>query len=211
MLLAVYIVIVLLHLFACFTGRLPLRYFTKPFIIPLLIVIAYASGAAVPTAIYFSLVFAFIGDILMMRKDLPIALLGGIIAFGVSHVLHIVEISKSISHPSGIKIAIALIVYIGVGAFVFLKLNKYIHQQLKIPTFFYTILLATASFTAFLSLISLPSFSRTLIFLGSLFFMVSDTVLGFQIFKRNWKYADFSVMASYILAQTLITYGYILA
>ena len=54
------------------------------------------------------------------------------------------------------------------------------------------------------------AFAASLLVLGSLLFLVSDTVLSCSMFMRKPSHANFSVMLTYISAQALLTTGFML-
>jgi uncharacterized membrane protein YhhN len=46
------------------------------------------------------------------------------------------------------------------------------------------------------------------VFAGSLCFMVSDSMLAYDTFRKKIKYGSFLIMLTYILAQLFITLGF---
>lgn len=52
--------------------------------------------------------------------------------------------------------------------------------------------------------------SQYMLICGVLLFTISDIILAYSLFKREFKYSRFLVMLSYILAQFLLVYGILL-
>ena len=86
------------------------------------------------------------------------------------------------------------------------RLLKHVNKRLKLPVIAYMIGLLAMSILAFLRLSTREDPGRVLVWLGSLCFVVSDTILSFSIFAKG---SHRGVMETYLAAQALIAIGFL--
>ena len=81
---------------------------------------------------------------------------------------------------------------------------------MKIPTYIYMVVILVMSFASLIRIwIVGISLSFLLPFIGSLFFLCSDYMLGLHTFKGKFKNGNIYIMATYVLAEVLIVGGYV--
>jgi len=181
------------------------KYLTKPFLMPLLLLI-YLSGTCSPKAvIIFALVFAFLGDVFLMPEGIFFNL--GLGSFLIGHLFYIIALAQPIGKIPLI-FYIFIIPYLIYGHYVYIKLLPYI-KSMKVPIFLYLTTITTMSFLSILRGWSITGYEFWLPFIGSILFIASDTMLAFNIFKVKTKDLDSYIMATYIGAELLIVLGFL--
>jgi len=91
--------------------------------------------------------------------------------------------------------------------FVYKKLIPYAPKSLRKPGFLYALLLSWTGLSALYVLLVTQQLPYLIAFIGGLFFMLSDTILTGQQYRKELKHGNFYVMLTYILAQGLIVLG----
>ncbi len=178
---------------------------TKPLLMPLLIFIYVISEKNPHAFVIAALLAGFLGDVFLMgNKGFFIA---GLLSFLIGHIFYILVFAKSI-YPfklNYIFIIVALF-YISYGIFILNKLRPFLNAM-KIPTLLYLISILGMSFTSLVRINNFNNYGDWLTFIGSILFVISDTLLAFNIFKAHSKIREVYVMLTYILAQTFIILG----
>lgn len=165
-----------------------------------------------------SLIFSCIGDILFIekRKDL---FLYGVFVYLIVHIFYIIiflieiksdkkYLKEQIKFVSMIKISIPFIIYlIYFLNILYPKLNNNREEtkDLFIPIVIYGFIIISMGYISYLREKKLPGFWS--VFLGALFFILSDSLLAYNRFVSQISLAGLSVMFTYGLGQYLITIG----
>ncbi|MNU93667.1 YhhN-like protein [compost metagenome] len=174
-----------------------LRFFTKPLLVPLITVI-YLSGVAQKNAMnpWFlsGLIFSFLGDTFLLFKW---AFLPGLGCFLLAHVLYILSFVKLRKTKIYGSIPFILL-YLG---FLLYFLHPHLHEM-EIPVIVYGITISTMAY------FSLCSKNNWLI-AGAFLFVVSDSLLSFNLFVSYSAMMEQFVMATYVLAQLFLVRGMI--
>jgi uncharacterized membrane protein YhhN len=79
--------------------------------------------------------------------------------------------------------------------------------EMRIPVFVYALVIALMSVSALNRFGSVNLLSFRLVFIGSLLFMLSDSILAVSLFVKNFEFSGVAVMLTYIAAQYLIMSG----
>lgn len=155
--------------------------------------------------IVFALVLSLVGDILLMFVDTsPNYFLFGLVAFLLAHVMYVIAFLKHRNknrNPLGFMVF--LIIY-AAGLFYLLKDGL---NDMLIPVIIYMLVILSMSTAAFLRKGNVPKMSYVLVFLGALFFMISDSILALNKFYEPLAFSNISIMLTYALAQYLIIIG----
>jgi len=184
----------------------------KGFLMPLVLAV-YISGAGpgnVFWPIVMALIFAWIGDIALVKISNVLWFKIGLASFLIGHIFYCIAM-YGFMQPLNIPVFIISILaaaFFGVIAFRAVKPDK----QMKIPVIVYEAIILTMVIFAsqlFITQLSVVPLFGILVFTGSICFLVSDTLLAFSTF-RNIN-ASFPVMVTYIAAQLLITLGFCIA
>lgn len=176
----------------------------------------------IPISLFFLLIGvltgAFAGDYFLIKPVSKKKFFYGLIAFFLSHVFYLIiliPVSRYKELPLFLIIVLILFYIVLVYA-VFLVIGK--PKGLRgLAAIIYSILLLSLQFfclSPFLSLVFQENVQKftinsRIILLGVLLFTISDILLAFSLFKKEFKYSRFSVMATYIAAQFFLVTGII--
>ena len=187
-----------------------LQFILKGCLMPLVLTVYITSVGTgnIYWPVVFALIFAWAGDVLLVRITNILWFKLGLACFLIGHIFYCIAMYAYIL-PFNIPVLLisaAVACCSGVIIFKIVKPGK----QMKIPVIAYeTIILIMAIFAlqVFLSqFIENGKIFGLLIFIGSLCFVASDTMLALRTFRRVKIY--FAVMITYIAAQLLITLGF---
>ena len=203
-----FVVDVTLQLVACFRRMPKLRSVTKVLLMPLLAGV-YLLYAPTPHAfVAVALLCGCLGDLfLLFRKSF--AMLIGMCAFALGHVFYI---GAMITAKPGLHLSALLCLLIAAGwmLFVVKKLLPTAPKSLRKPGFFYALLLSGTCLFALYLLLSTQNLYYLISFAGGCLFMISDTILTGQKYRKETKHGNFYVMLTNILAQALLVAGFAL-
>lgn len=174
-----------------------LRFFTKPLLVPLIIVL-YLSGITKKTAInsWFlsGLIFSFLGDTFLLFKW---GFLPGLGSFLLAHVFYILSFVKLRKTKMLASIPFILLYLF----FLIYSLHPYL-KEMEIPVIVYGI---TISIMAYFSLRS----KNKWLIAGAFLFVISDSLLSFNMFVNYKGMIEQCVMATYVFAQLSLVRGMI--
>lgn len=174
----------------------------KVFLVPLLMCLLMIEEKS-DLFIYMALIFCWIGDILLIRKTEKRKLFG-MLAFLTGHVCYCIFFLNRIQNIS----LTALIPYICI-CLVYLKYNYHlIRKEVMIPCLMYLVTINCMSCLSFVNLIQMRNISTCITWIGTVFFLISDTLISRQMFLKQ---SQKGVMETYALAQLLIVAGVIYA
>jgi uncharacterized membrane protein YhhN len=165
-------------------------------------------SAVVGLAIFFSLA----GDVLLMFEgENPSFFILGLAAFLIAHISYILayrqhqdeSLENSLKGVQKIRFSFP-IVLAGTGLIVVLYPSL---GSLKIPVVMYALILIVMVLNSVFRYGRTSDVSFWLVFVGSIFFMFSDSVLAINKFFRPVAAAGVWIMGTYILAQVLIIQG----
>jgi Predicted membrane protein len=181
--------------------------FTKFFLMPSLIFV-YLSCSHYPNLlIVAALFFGFLGDIFLEIEG-KLMVLGGI-TFFIGHIFYIEAFINNINFqniPNWIYLLI--IPYFLYASFILIEFYPYL-KSLVIYIFIYMVALLAMSYCSLLRCLEVTGYRFYFPFIGSVLFVLSDSLIGFNTLKGKIKNGQFYIMATYILAQLFITIGFI--
>lgn len=195
-------------------GNFELRFFSKPLIILGLIVYFFQitrpiAATFLTKSILSALIFSWIGDILLLWSNLFIYGLG---AFLMAQVCYIIGFKLAQSEPSRldqvnfIKIFFFNLPIYLAAAFTFYLINPNL-GNLKIPVIIYIIVIVSMVATARERFKKCNSASFWQVFIGAVFFFISDGTIAISRFFRNFPESGIIIMGTYVIAQLLIVMG----
>jgi uncharacterized membrane protein YhhN len=173
------------------------RLVTKPLLLTLLM--GHIAVENPRPALFFTAVFALLGDVFLMLPDSPLYFQLGLGSFLVMQVSYIRLFAKQASGQAWIpvharKALAGILIYV----FSFLAfLNPYLADAMKIPVTLYAFALGSMLYFAI-------RLQHRTIFWGAFLFVVSDSVLAFGKFYYSFPGISFVVMSTYIVAQLLL-------
>ena len=80
-------------------------------------------------------------------------------------------------------------------------------KSMTIPVILYSLTLFVVTLFSGVLLINSPSWYNASIFIGSLLFMFSDSLVAYGLFIKDFKRKHLYIMVTYLLAQLLIVIG----
>lgn len=172
-----------------------LRFFTKPLLVPLVIAIYLLSAtkkSGINSWFLSGLIFSFFGDMFLLFKW---GFLPGLGSFLLAHVLYILSfvklrVTKMYASIPFILLHLVFLVYF---------LHPYL-KEMEIPVIVYGIALSTMAY------FSLCSKNKWLV-VGAFLFVISDSLLSFNVFVSYSTGMELCVMTTYVLAQLSLTRG----
>lgn len=188
-----------------------LKVISKPLLMPLLLLFYINSVEENNIFIILALVFSFFGDLFLMIDKKKIFFTFGLINFLFGHILYIVSFIGETSFFSNTPnwYMLILFIYISIAYIIIRELNPYI-SDIKIPVYIYMVTLIIMSFSSFSLIWYYDGIKAWLPAIGSVLFVISDTLLAFNTFKKPLKNGGYKIMVTYLLAQFFIVTGFIL-
>ena len=196
----------LLHLVACYRRMPKLRSVTKVLLMPLLCTLYLFAVSEPRLLVLAALAFGWLGDIFLLFKSRRIFMLLGICSFALGHVFYVGAMLSAYPAPHMLML-IPIVLCVVWLAFVYKKLLPYAPKSLRKPGFVYALLLSLTALLALYLLLVTQKIGYLIAFIGGLFFMLSDTLLTGQQYRKELRHGNFYVMLTYIIAQGLLVLG----
>lgn len=207
----IFIVFSIFYLSIILFGREDLALFLKPFLVPILILLVYKSeNFKTKNILICALIFSWIGDVILIFADKgEIYFIIGLLFFLISHILYIILFSKQIAQNNCIKnpififsCIVVLVYLISMLTLLFPKLGS-----LKIPVSVYAITISVMLISVLKGFFSWRNPAKTIILLGAICFVKSDSLLAINKFHNPLTNASFWIMITYLIAQFCIAIG----
>ena len=193
------VIVFAIDLFLIFSNKIELRFFTKPLLLPLLILIFITRLKSEKTQVdklfLAGLVLSFFGDLFLLFQW---GFLPGLGSFLLAHVFYIISFRKKTQNSIWRFWPIIL----GLFATTLLVFLFPYLKEMKIPVIIYAVVIATMMYNA------LKTHNRNLI-IGALLFLISDTLLSINLFLQPFMILNLLVMITYIAAQWFLVKGMI--
>jgi len=205
-----YIVIVVLDLISSSIEELGVfRYFTKPSILITLLIFFVKNSSGLTKKInkymLLAIIFSLMGDVfLLFDKIDSLFFIGGLASFLMAHIFYVLVFAKNRNKDR--KRIVFLIFTLVYGVILFCVIQKSL-KALFVPVLIYMIIILIMSNMAYLRKGVVPQLSYSLVFIGSLFFMLSDSLLAINMFYTTLFMGNILIMSTYAIAQFLIVYG----
>lgn len=213
----IYLLLLMLHLFAQLLGYTSIQYGSKLVLLPLLMLFFYvqpffATAAKSKYLILFGLFWSFLGDAFLLSEAYFIP---GMIAFMTTHIFNILFFHplKPKMGESKTKLNVSILLLAAFCAFVYFFLKDAM-GTLIYPILVYMLLISTAAiYTVRASLNQQATTIANLFWTpGMLFFIASDAVLAFNKFYWSTQspidHIGLVTMATYGVAQMLLVKGF---
>lgn len=175
-----------------------LQFIFKPLTMLAIILIVFLNSSSPMSfyqkAILMGLVFSTIGDVFLIRDKQYFV--QGLISFLIGHICYIVAFWTSPNLPSGVFYLAYIVFFLSI-------LWKHL-GSLKIPVLFYATAIALMSWMALSRTIENHNHHTFHAFLGSIMFVISDSLLAYNKFKSPIPLSAIWVLGTYFLAQWLI-------
>ncbi len=189
-----------------------LRYFTKPLLMPLLMLAYYFEVKRIGLfsgTLLIGLFFSWAGDILLMFESFNgFFFIGGLLSFLTAHLLYIRYFSKtkSINEPYLKSRPVMLLVVVAYVIELLYILWPYL-GEMKVPVVIYGLVIGLMLAFALWQIGKLDKKAAGLFVAGAAFFVLSDSLLAINKFRSSFAYAGPAIMFTYCLAQYLLARG----
>ena len=188
-----------------------LRYISKPLLMPLLIVyfIFHTQPfiSSLKKWIVLALVFSWLGDVLLMFESINSSLfIFGLIAFLIAHIFYIFffeNVIRKVGLNKNYWWFIPVLIYYVALIFI---LSPHL-GDMKLPVRIYGIVISYMLIQALQTGRINNQAAAGLMIGGAILFITSDTILALNKFYQSFEYAGIAIMATYGIAQLLITLG----
>ena len=213
----IYMLLLMLHLFAQLLGYTSIQYGSKLVLLPLLMLFFYVqpffdSAAKTKYLILVGLFGSFLGDAFLLSDALFIP---GMIAFMITHIFNIIFFSKiyGLKQPKSTVFTVSNFLLLSFCWFIYFQLKTAI-GPLIYPILVYMALICLAALMAIHVSNNKPTKIIANLFWtpGMLFFIASDAVLAFNKFSWSTQSPIENIglvtMATYGIAQLLLVKGF---
>ena len=191
---------------------------SKPLLMPVLLAWAIAESnfhkTKLRVSIIIALIFSFLGDtFLLFDAKNEIFFLLGLGSFLVAQTAYAFTFFKDIHRPipfsSAYRFAVIALVLAYVSIFFYNLLSSL--GDMAIPVFIYAIAVGSMGMMAALRFKSVSSRSFSLVLLGAVLFIISDSIIALDkfLFDGQLPFTSMIIMSTYIVAQFLIVKGLI--
>jgi uncharacterized membrane protein YhhN len=149
-------------------------------------------------AILIGLGFSLIGDIfLIFDKKL---FLPGLVVFLLAHFAYVAAFYQLPVMPNAVYSAVPFVLFFAI----FMRILWYSLGAMKVPVFVYALTICMMGRFAMNRYLNLQTLESALAFAGALVFIVSDSLLAYDRFKKPVPKKDIYILGTYFLAQWLI-------
>ena len=209
----IFVLLFLLQVIAEYQQLHTLRLITKPLIVISLLTYFYISTGLkgrFHKRLFTGLLFALAGDVFLMFNNLDSSFfMYGLVAFLTCHLCYTSAFyldfrSAPELDKKGARIAIALSFIFAVCFYFYLRPHLGI---MKVPVLAYTIIISLMMMMSAFRNRRVNTTSFNLILIGALFFVLSDAILAYNKFISQSAHAGVFIIATYMVAQYLITMG----
>ncbi|WP_460191087.1 lysoplasmalogenase [Urechidicola sp. KH5] len=160
----------------------------------------YSSMVAKPNKLFLGAIFfSFLGDVFLLY-DLELNFILGLSSFLIAHLLYISVFKKLISNTSIAQKVVAFIPFTGLYVFLMWYL-KDVLGAMQVPVFVYGAVICIFGYIAFLHYVKRQTALAGVLVVGSLLFIVSDSLLAINKFYYKQVGFDEIIIITYILAQ----------
>jgi uncharacterized membrane protein YhhN len=194
-------------------GLTVVNYITKP-LVTISLMVFYVSHTQLKgkfaKKIFFGLLFGLAGDcFLMLLNQNASFFIFGLLSFLIGHLFYVSAFYLDFKSNPVIQKMVSRIALVVFGIFCtsfYLYLRPYL-GNLKIPVLVYAFVISLMAIMAVNRRGRVNTLSFNLIFCGALAFLVSDSLLAVNKFVGAFNFSGIAIMATYMLAQYLITMG----
>ena len=205
-----FLIVLAIDLFAAYSGNETLRYFSKPLLMPLLIVYFIFNTNTVASLkkwIVLALVFSWLGDVLLMFEARNnIFFIFGLVAFLIAHIFYLLfyeNILKLENLKKNYWLFIPVLIYY--VALIYL-LSPHL-GEMKLPVRVYGVVISYMLIQAFQVARIKNRAASAMMITGAILFIASDSILAMNKFYQPFELAGIAIMITYGMAQLLITLG----
>jgi len=178
----------------------------KGCLLPLILAIYVFGTEKILVPVVLALFFGWVGDVFLLKINKLFSFRLGLVSFLIGHLCYIAAM-YNFARPYNVPVLVcsaAAAVITGFCIFKIIRPNK----EMRIPVIFYEAVIMTMVIFALQVFLANKREFGAFVFTGSLCFMVSDSLLAYETFRKKVKLGPFFVMLTYILAQLFIALGF---
>jgi len=149
-------------------------------------------------AVIIGLGLSLVGDVFLIFEKTMF--LPGLIAFLLAHFCYVAAFYQLPNGPNAIYSAIPFVIYFAI----FMRILWYSLGAMKIPVIIYALTITMMGRFAMNRFLNLETIESALAFAGALIFIISDSFLAYDRFKKPILHKYIYVLSTYFLAQWLI-------
>ncbi|HCY85437.1 MAG TPA: hypothetical protein DHV36_09920 [Desulfobacteraceae bacterium] len=202
----------LVHLVGEAVASKPVRYLSKPLLMPALALYYLMSTEAFSWIMAAALAGGWLGDIFLMipdRDEKRRFFKLGLVAFLLGHLFYVwAFLAWGSLGQLPVPGMLSILFFVGYGVVVFIKLKPYM-GALFVPITAYIIVIVLMGVSTGLCTGTQNLPAGFAVVIGALIFMVSDTLNAWNRFAREIPYERILTMATYLGGQFLLVYGYV--
>jgi len=212
--LVLFFIVAIVEVFAEFKENKKIEYFTKPLLMPLLILF-YISGIHLMSNVDWLIVVALIGgcagDIFLMLENEEKWFLFGMAAFFINQLFYIISFFLSISDITNFISWGYFLLGPAILIMVF-TVPRFIKktEDMKIPVLVYLTAILLMHIATIFRVAEFQGLPFVLVYVGSISFIFSDACIAVNKWAGEFTNARLIIMTTYILAQFYITLGLVL-
>jgi len=200
-------VISLAYIITLFFKESVFQFILKSHLIPLILAVYITGANKILPTIVLALIFAWIGDVLLVEISNPVFFRLGLASFLIGHIFYIITMFNYSMPLNIVVFVISIVVAIAYGIIAFKMVKP--SSDMKIPVIAYESVIMIMAIFALQLFLAQGSLFGIFILAGGLCFVASDTMLALVTFQKKPLYVY--VMITYIAAQLLIALGFCLA
>ena len=205
-LLVTFVAVSAIYLVSLFFKQGKLQSVLKSCLVPLILAIYLFGAKRILIPVVLALIFGWIGDVLLLDITKVRRFQLGLASFLVGHVCFIVAFFEFALPLNILVLTVSVLVASIAGFFIFRFVRP--DKEMKYPVIAYEVIIMLMAISAVQVFFSQSGVFGALAFIGSLCFVMSDSILAYDTFRKKSKIGYFMVMVTYILAQFLITLGF---
>ncbi|NLB45834.1 MAG: lysoplasmalogenase [Clostridiaceae bacterium] len=181
------------------------RALTKCLLLPLLAAYYVAAAGQPAPLVLLALAASWLGDCLLEMKGKPFSFAAGLLAFLAAHILYtaVFLLEAHLPDRPGLLIPLLLLPYIVYILLFYRSMRAHMGRNKQL-ILLYGIAISVMSLAALLRAWPPAPPIHGLTFLGSVCFIVSDSILAVNLFRGRTRNGSFWIMATYACAQLLI-------
>ncbi len=197
-----FIIVSIIDIIGIVTHQITLRNFAKPLILITLMTYYFLSVKTTNKLYLVGLLFSFLGDVFLLNNG-ELYFILGLTSFLLAHILYIKITIGFINNKSIKNTVISVLPFVLFFIILILVLKPHL-GKLIIPVIIYGIVISVFGMVATLNYLTQKKTANLWLFLGALFFIISDSILAFNKFYYAKEIYGIVIMGTYIIAQFMI-------
>lgn len=199
--LLLFLIVVIIDLYAVNMGSRSLEVLIKPLIIPSLSLYYIVTVKNLNYWYLLALFFSFLGDLFLLDREKYF--LVGLSFFLITHLIYIKIVMNYLGTIKILRISRLFLLFFAFLIMVIFFIKDNLGNKL-IPVFFYGLVLIIFGLLSYLNLFYRKRKGNFSLFLGAFIFIISNAFIGLNMFYGSKVVLSIFTMLTYILAQYLI-------